>query len=169
MASNFHKAIMMIDFLFRSLIIGIGGTAAMDVWAIVLHRFFGQSKPNWAPVGRWFLHLPRGKVFHNDINEAEAFSYENAAGWIAHYGTGIVYGGALVLIAGAEWSAHPTLLPSLVLAWITVGAGWFLLQPGLGLGWAASKRPNPWKIRALNLVAHTWFGLGRWVGALLVA
>ena len=156
------------DLLLRALVIGICGTAAMDLWAIILHRVFKQPKPNWAPVGRWFLHVPRGKVFHEDIGQAAGFRFENAAGWIAHYVTGIVYGGALVLIAGPKWSANPTLLPALVLAWITVGAGWFLLQPGMGAGWAASKRPNLWKIRALNLVAHTWFGLGMWVGGLLL-
>jgi hypothetical protein len=47
-----------------------------------------------------------------------------------------------------------------------VGAGWFLLQPGLGIGWAASKTPNPTKVRVLNLVAHTIFALGMYVVAL---
>lgn len=51
---------------------------------------------------------------------------------------------------------------------MTVAAGWFLLQPGLGIGWAASKTPNPNKVRALNLAAHTVFGLGLWLTALLI-
>ena len=41
-------------------------------------------------------------------------------------------------------------------------------QPGLGIGWAASKTPNPTKVRALNLLAHTVFGLGLWLTALLI-
>ncbi|MBT8458487.1 MAG: DUF2938 domain-containing protein, partial [Boseongicola sp.] len=51
---------------------------------------------------------------------------------------------------------------------LTIGFGWFLLQPGLGLGWAASKTDNPWKARAFGLVAHTVFGLGMWGLALAV-
>jgi Protein of unknown function (DUF2938) len=157
------------DFLWRSLIIGIAGTAAMDLWAIVLHRVFAQPLPNWGLVGRWFLLIPQGKIFHDDIAFAPAFSYELTAGWIAHYGTGIVYGGALIAIMGHDYALAPTLLPALILAWITVGAGWFILQPGMGAGWAASKRDKPWTIRAMNLVAHTWFGLGMWLGAMAVA
>lgn len=44
-------------------------------------------------------------------------------------------------------------------------AGWFLLQPGMGLGWAAAKTPKPWKGRGLGLVAHTLFAVGMWGGA----
>ncbi|TJV06148.1 MAG: DUF2938 domain-containing protein, partial [Mesorhizobium sp.] len=51
---------------------------------------------------------------------------------------------------------------------VTVGAGWFLLAPGMGAGWAASKRPNPMQIRALNLVSHTVFALGLFGTALLI-
>ena len=50
-----------------------------------------------------------------------------------------------------------------------MGAGWFILQPGMGAGIAASKRPNPWTVRGLNFANHTVFGIGLWLGALLVA
>jgi hypothetical protein len=157
----------MVDFIIRSIVIGALGTAAMDVWALVLNRVFNWPLPNWALVGRWFLNVPRGRIFHDDIATAQEFSYELSAGWIAHYATGIVYGGALIAIMGDAYATAPTLFPALILAWITVGAGWFLLQPGMGAGWAASKRDNPWTIRALNLVAHTWFGLGMYLGAVI--
>ena len=48
----------------------------------------------------------------------------------------------------------------------TVAFGWFVLQPGLGLGWAASRTPNPTRVRMLNLAGHTVFGLGLWLTAL---
>ncbi len=157
------------EFLFRCLFVGACGTAAMDVWALVLYFVFRQPKPNWGLVGRWFLWVPRGFMFHKDIALEKGYWFEEEAGWIAHYVTGIVYAGALMLWQGKAWIANPTLLPTLILSWLTVGAGWFILQPGMGAGWAASKRPNPWKIRVMNLVAHTWFGLGMWAGALLIA
>jgi hypothetical protein len=49
-----------------------------------------------------------------------------------------------------------------------VAAGWFLLQPGLGLGVAASRLPHPNRVRALNLAAHVVFGLGLYATALLI-
>lgn len=149
-------------------LIGIGGTVAMDVWAIILWKLFGQNAPNWAPVGRWTWHLRRGVVFHDGIGNAEPYANEQALGWAFHYFVGIVYGIVLAVFMGDAWLAAPTFLPAFVWGIITVGAGWFLLHPGLGLGWAASKTPNPTKARIMNLVGHTVFALGMWGTALLL-
>ncbi|MET2827864.1 DUF2938 domain-containing protein [Mesorhizobium shangrilense] len=157
----------MLDVLLRAVAIGIGATVLMDLWAILLNKAFGQAKPNWAPVGRWVWHL-RDKVFHDDIGQAAPYRHELALGWAFHYFVGIVYGIILVAVAGAGWLAAPTFLPAFILGIVTVGAGWFLLAPGMGAGWAASKRPNPMQIRALNLVSHTIFALGLYGTALLI-
>jgi hypothetical protein len=152
----------MFDLLWRGAVIGIGATILMDIWAIVLSRVPGESPPNWAPVGRWFFHLTRGTVFHASIGAAEPYEQELALGWLCHYLVGILYGIILVLIMGQAWLARP------IFAILTIAAGWFLLQPGLGIGWAASKTPNPTKTRVLGLVAHTFFGIGLWGTALIL-
>lgn len=159
----------MLDIIWKTLAIGIGATALMDIWAIVLNRAFGIALPNWAMVGRWFAHVPRGRLFHKDITQAAAVPNELAIGWAAHYATGIVYGAALVLVMGPEWLRSPTFLPAFVLGMVTIGAGWFLLQPGMGPGWAASRKPNRWQIRFLNLLAHTVFGFGLFASAWVLA
>jgi hypothetical protein len=158
----------MVDLLWRAVAIGIGATALMDIWAIFLNKVFGQARPNWGPVGRWVWHVRQGKVFHDDIGQALPYRHELALGWAFHYFVGIVYGIILVTIAGAGWLIAPTFIPAFVLGIVTVGAGWFLLAPGMGAGWAASKRPNPMRIRALNLVSHTVFALGLYGTALLI-
>ena len=66
------------------------------------------------------------------------------------------------------WLAAPRFLPAWLFGLATVAFGWFLLQPGLGLGWAASKTPNPTKVRLLNLAGHTVFGLGLYLTALVI-
>jgi hypothetical protein len=157
-----------VEILLRAALIGIGATALMDVWAIVLNRVFGQSLPNWGMVGRWVWRLKDGKVFHDDIGKAAPYAHERALGWIFHYAVGLAYGVILVVLVGAEWLAAPTFLPAFIWSIVTVGAGWFLLAPGLGAGWAASKAPNPAKTRALNLAAHTVFAVGLFGTALLV-
>lgn len=154
--------------LAKGVVVGFGATVLMDVWAIVLWKAFGQARPNWAPVGRWFWHLKNGVVFHDDIGKAEPYGHELALGWISHYAVGILYGVILALIVGEGWFAAPTFLPAWILGIVTVGAGWFLLQPGLGIGVAASKLPNANKVRVLNLVSHTVFALGLFGTALLV-
>lgn len=150
-------------------LMGLVATAAMDLWALLLNRVAGQNLPNWSLVGRWFRRLGDGVVFHDDIAVAEPHANELAFGWIGHYVIGILYGVVFALIAGSDWLAAPTFLPAWIFGIVTVAAGWFLLQPGLGLGWAASKTANPAKVRALNLVAHTVFALGLWGTALLIS
>ena len=150
----------MLDFIWRTVVAGIGGTAAMDLWALLLKAAFQVDLPNWGMVGRWFAHLPRGKLFHTDIARASPVQNEKSIGWAAHYLIGIVYAGLLILATGPSWLVHPTFLPAFILGMVTIGAGWFLLAPGMGAGWAASLKPGPWKIRLLNVLAHTAFAVG---------
>ena len=152
--------------IWTGVVMGVLGTLAMDVWAWVL-TLFGQPKPNWAMPGRWLGQVMRGRVFHDDIGAAEPIERELALGWALHYAVGVLYGVVFVLLAGREWVEAPTFLPLWVFSILTIAAGWFLLQPGMGLGWAASKTPNPWKVRMLGLVAHSVFAVGMWVGALI--
>jgi hypothetical protein len=152
----------------KGVVIGFGATVLMDIWAVLLWKVFGQARPNWAPVGRWFWHLKHGTVFHEAIADAQPYRHEQALGWIGHYAVGILYGVILALVMGGSWFAAPTFLPAWILGIVTVGAGWFLLQPGLGIGFAASRLPNANQVRVLNLVAHTVFALGLWGTALLI-
>lgn len=158
----------MINLVLSGIVIGAGATIAMDLWAFALFKAFGIPMPNWANVGRWFWHLGSGRVFHDDIGTAEPHPNELAIGWFAHYAVGVIYGVLFLLIVGANWMDAPSFIPAWVFAILTISAGWFLLQPGMGLGWAASKTPNPWKVRGLGLLAHTSFGLGMWVTATLI-
>ena len=148
-------------------LMGIGGTIAMDVWAWALSRFAGQAFPNWAMPGRWLAHVYRGRVWHDDIGAAAAVPGELGLGWVFHYGVGLIYGVVFLVFAGAGWLAAPTFLPLWIFSIVTIAAGWFLLQPGMGLGWAAANTPSPWKVRIMGLIAHTMFALGMWAVALL--
>lgn len=148
-------------------VMGVVATVAMDVWAQFLRALVGVPAPNWAMVGRWVAHMPRGRLVHDDIGAAAPVPGELAIGWLFHYAVGIVYGVALAVIMGPAWLATPTFIPAWIFAVLTVGFGWFVLHPGMGLGWAASKTPNPWRARGLGLAAHTVFGVGLWLGALL--
>ncbi len=153
--------------IWTGVVMGVLGTLAMDIWALVLERL-GQPRPNWAMPGRWLGHVLRGQVFHEDIGAAEPVERELALGWALHYGVGVIYGIAFVLLAGRGWVEDLSFLPLWIFSLITIAAGWFLLQPGMGLGWAASQTPSPWKVRMMGLVAHTVFAVGMWVGVLVV-
>ena len=153
--------------IWAGVLIGIGGTVAMDLWALVLNRVFGQGLPNWGNVGRWVGWLFRGRVFHDDIAAATPVRGEVALGWAFHYFVGVVYGVVFAQIVGRTWFGDPTFWQAWLWGIVTISGGWFLLHPGLGLGWALSKVDQPWKARGMGLIAHTVFGFGMWVVALV--
>jgi hypothetical protein len=156
------------DLLYRSLVIGVAATALLDLWALLLNRLFGFGLPNWAMVGRWVGHIPQGRLAHDSIAEAAPVPNELAIGWVFHYAVGFVFALATLLIGGAAWAKAPTLPLPLIVGLVTVGCGWFILQPGLGNGMAASKKPDANRIRLLNIIGHIVFGLGMWFAALAV-
>jgi hypothetical protein len=158
----------MADLLWAGAIIGIGATMLMDLWALFLRLAFGEKTPNWGFVGRWVWHLRGGKVFHDSIGAATPHANEVVIGWAFHYLVGILYGIVLVVVMGPGWLAEPTFLPAFILGMVTIGAGWFLLAPGMGAGWAASRTPNPKKARLMNFAAHSVFALGLFGTALLI-
>lgn len=158
----------MLALVFQGILLGLGATVLLDLWSAALGALPGQSPPNWALAGRWFWHLREGKAFHDDIAKAEPHAHELAIGWAGHYVVGVLYGVVFALIAGPGWMAAPRLLPALIFGVVTVAAGWFLLQPGMGLGLAASRTPNPGMRRLTGLAGHTVFGIGLYATAVAI-
>jgi len=94
---------------------------------------------------------------------------ERALGWTAHYVIGVVFAAVLLAVVGNGWVQAPTLRPALAFGVLSVAAPFFILQPGMGAGIAASKTPAPGKARLRSLVAHSVFGAGMYLSALLLA
>ncbi|MDP2801967.1 MAG: DUF2938 domain-containing protein [Phreatobacter sp.] len=157
----------MFEFIWRSIVIGVAATALLDLWALFLQRVFAVAPPNWAMVGRWVGHLPQGRFIHDDIGRSAPVSNERVIGWIFHYAVGIAFAAVLLAVWGLGWARVPTLVPALIVGYVTIGCGWFILQPGMGAGIAASRRDNAMQIRMLNILGHTVFGLGLYFAALL--
>ena len=162
----------MADLIYHAVVIGLGATVLFDLWGQFL-RLFGMPKPNWGPPGRWFGHALRGRFVHEDIGKAEPVANEVALGWLFHYLVGILFAGIVLVIWGTGWARNPSFLPALIVGLATVGCGWFILQPGMGAGIAASRVPKPNTARARSLMAHASFGVGlylaAWGSALLLA
>ena len=158
-----------IGILLKGLVIGIGGTIALDIWAMTLQVVVKTPAMNWAMVGRWLGHIPSGKLKHENIAAAEPIRGEAALGWVFHYAIGLGYGLLLVFVCGSEWLAAPTVLPPVVLSLALLVAPFCVMMPGLGFGIAGSKTPKPNVTRLKSLLGHTMFGLGMYVTALLIA
>lgn len=153
----------------RVVLIGIGATIVMDLWAIFRKQVFGVPSLDYALVGRWLGHMPGGMFVHAGIATVPRVRGETILGWTAHYMTGIVFAGLLLVLYGTDWADRPTLGPALGFGILTAAIPFFVMQPGMGLGVAASRTPKPNAARLRTLVTHAVFGLGLYLSAWLLA
>ncbi|WP_339428189.1 DUF2938 domain-containing protein [Pseudomonas sp. RA_105y_Pfl1_P41] len=156
------------DIVYKAMVIGIIATAVMDLWALLAKRLFNIPSLNYAMVGRWLGNILDGRFTHPNIAHAHVVAGEQVLGWTAHYVIGVFFAMLLLLIMGPAWSQNPTVLAPLLFGIASVAAPFFILQPGMGAGFAASKTPNPTVARARSFMAHGAFGIGLTIAVQLV-
>ena len=156
------------EFLIRAVLIGIGATILMDVWALIVRRALGTASLDYALVGRWLGHMPAGQFTHASIAAVPRVRGERVIGWSAHYAIGVLFAGALLAACSLDWARQPSVGPAVAFGMLTVAAPFFIMQPGLGFGIAASKTPKPNVARVRSLVTHTIFGFGLYLSAWLL-
>jgi hypothetical protein len=157
------------EFAVRTVLIGIGATVLMDLWGLVLRRGFGVASLDYALVGRWVGHMRSGRFAHSSIRTAPGIPGERVLGWITHYASGVMFAGVLVAGYGVEWARQPSPGPALAVGLATIVAPFFVMQPGMGLGIAASRTPKPNVARLRSVATHTVFGLGLYASAFALA
>ena len=159
----------LLELVVRGTLLGVGGAVLMDAWALLLRRGFGIRGLDYALLGRWVGHLPRGRVSHASIAAAAPVRGERTLGWTAHYAIAVGFAMLLLVLAGPTWSAAPTLIAPMLVALGTIAAPWFVMQPAMGLGIAASRSPRPGAARLRNVANHLVYGVGVYAAALIVA
>jgi hypothetical protein len=157
------------EYILGAIGIGIGASLLMDLWNLFLRRTFGIPSLNYCLLGRWLRHMSAGTLRHVSINAAKQKSFECTVGWAAHYTIGVAFALVFVVLGSGDWLTHPTLLPALLYGIATVVFPFFIMQPSLGLGIAASRTPKPAQARLKSLATHTVFGVGLYVCALGVS
>ena len=146
--------------------LGCGATAATDLWAVLRKRLLGVPPLDYALVGRWVGHMPRGRFVHGRIADAEPVRGEGALGWCVHYLTGIGFAAVLLTWMGPDWLCRPDILPALAVGIGSVAAPFLLMQPALGAGFAAARTPHPGRARLHSLLTHCVFALGLYLSGL---
>ncbi|WP_416633879.1 DUF2938 domain-containing protein [Phaeobacter sp. A36a-5a] len=153
------------DLIIRIVLLGVGATAFMDLWAVVADALFGVPQSNFAVVGRWLGYMPDGIFTHESIGKVPPVAKEAAIGWTAHYVVGVIFAALFVALGGQRQLLKPGPVAPILFGLVTVVAPFFILQPALGAGIMASNKPNPDIARLKSLMSHFSFGLGLYVVA----
>jgi hypothetical protein len=152
----------------RVVVVGVGATALMDLWLLLLRRA-GVPTMDFALLGRWVGHLGHGRFAHDAIRRAPPIAAESALGWLTHYAVGIAFAAVLVAVQGSSWLDGPSVLPALAWGVVTAAAPLLVMQPAMGAGIASSRTPTPLKNCLRSLASHAVFGLGLYVSAAALA
>ncbi|TGM52099.1 DUF2938 domain-containing protein [Leptospira biflexa] len=155
------------DIVFQTILVGIGATMAMDLWRFLLQKTLNVNSLDLGLLGRWVGYCIRGKFFHEKIANTQPITGELILGWISHYMIGIFFASLLPILWGEVWLENPSLKEPLFLGFMTILAPWFLMQPAMGIGIAASKTPKPYQVRIRNIAIHSVYGFGLYGSALL--
>lgn len=148
-------------------LVGLGATAVMDLWLLLLARL-GVPFAGFAAVGRWVGHMLRGTFVHASIARARPIRAEAALGWATHYAVGVAFATLLVGLLGTGWLAAPTPLPALGVGLATVVMPLLVMQPAMGAGIASSRTPTPLRNSLRSVANHTVFGAGLYLAASFV-
>jgi len=153
-------------YIASAVLVGLGATLVMDLWALFVRRVFSIASLNYCFVGRWLLYMTTGILKHASIAASPRKSAECTVGWITHYLIGAAFALILVISTSGRWLEQPTLLPALLVGIGTVIIPFLIMQPSFGLGVAGAKTLNPIQTRLKSLMAHTSFGVGLYLCAL---
>ena len=154
--------------ILTAIAIGLGATLLIDLWALFLRRAFDVRSLNYCLLGRWVLHIPSGRIAHENIAASAGKAHECKVGWTTHYMIGASFAVVFVWLASVGWLSHPKLLPALAFGIATVLVPFFTMQPALGLGIASSRTPHPNQARLKSVMTHAVFGVGLWLWAHLI-
>ncbi|WP_121965040.1 DUF2938 domain-containing protein [Myroides sp. N17-2] len=161
-----NNVVLLVEY---ALLLGIGATIFMDVYAVVIKKLFNIPSLDYALLGRWIGSFPKGVFSHPNIMQATPVKNERALGWLAHYTIGASFAFVLLLIWGIEWLSAPTLLPALIIGVGTTVFPYFMMQPAFGFGIAGSKTPKPSTVRIKSLMTHTIYGIGLYVAGVVIS
>lgn len=95
--------VLNVDFLWFALILGIGATLFMDLYAVFIKRVFQIPSLDYVLLGRWIGHFSNGVFCHPNIMVASKIKYEKILGWCTHYLIGGVFAFLLLMLSGIEW------------------------------------------------------------------
>jgi hypothetical protein len=155
---------MIIDIL----IVGIAATLTLDIVQQLMKLLLNWPATNWAIIGRWAAGVAQGKFVNHAIGSSPQVDNELALGWLVHYGVGIAYGAIYLFLVYVILGTGPAYVPAMAFGIVSVAVTWFMMEPILGAGVMAANVDDPQAKRLQDFGSHLGFGLGLYLGGLLI-
>ena len=154
--------------MFDFLIVGVVATLMLDIVQQLMKLAFGWPTTNWGIIGRWAAGLPQEQFVNQQIGKSPPVKNELTLGWLVHYGVGIAYGAIYLFLVYVVFGTTPGFVPAMIFGLGSVAVTWFMMEPILGAGVMGANTPNPMVTRLHDLGSHFGFGLGLYLGGLLI-
>jgi hypothetical protein len=156
------------DLVIAVLVIGVIGTAVMDLGNILFARFGVISRVDLRILGRMARGWARGRFRYAGPGEMEETHNEAILGFLTHYSIGV--GLAIPYLLGWELIVGGSASPAYAVIYGvgTTVASWFLVYPSMGLGVLGLKSPEGWKPAFSSLSNHLFYGIGLAGGLVLM-
>ena len=153
----------------RSVFVGILATISMDVLSVAALklRLIAFLPPRLT--GRWFASMARGQFLHTDIAQVPPINHEMAIAVPMHYAVGITLALLYPLLISALGLDPRNVIAVLAFALCTNLLPWLLMFPAMGYGWFGTHGPPRTRLFFSSLVTHSCYGLGLWIGVLILS
>jgi hypothetical protein len=148
------------------LVVAIVANIITDIYEWALERISGKTR-DWHLVGRWLANIFTGSFVLDTGDESRAVPGELVLGWTFHYAVGAFYAAAYLYGVQFFFNQPPSAATAIGFGVITVAAPWFILMPGLGVGFFAANAGRPNFVRVASLSVHTVFGVGLYAGVVV--
>ena len=156
-------------FSLRSVFIGILATITMDVLSVTAVKLGLIAFLPPRLTGRWFASVARGQILHSDIGRVLPVNHEMAIAVPMHYAVGITLGLLYLLLTSAIRLSPRNPIVALVFALFTNILPWLFMFPAMGYGWFGTHGPPGTRLFLSSLITHCFYGVGLWIGVLILS
>jgi len=156
-------------FSMRTVLIGILATITMDVLSITARKLGLIAFLPPRLTGRWFASVARGQFLHIDIGRVPPINHEMAIAVPMHYTVGITLALLYLLLVSALRLSPRNLIVALAFALCTNLLPWLLMFPAMGYGWFGTHGPAGTRLFFSSLITHPFYGVGLWIGVLILS
>lgn len=149
--------------------VGVFATFCMELWSVFLNFVFHVPFPNYANIGRWIGNIIfHGEVTFTDISKVAPVTHELLYGWITHYFLGIFFSFLYIFVIFNVLKTRPSFIAAVLFSLVLVIFPFYVEQPVLGMGIAASETEDPNFSRMITLSYHAIFGVGLYFVSLVL-